>query len=1099
MIKEILEKHFRNHWFWLAGVSACFIVGFVWRQGVNKLLLLVICAIILLSGTAIIYLAIRLYLDWKKHKQAYLQPDFVHIQGHLQEALCKLKASNSKNGKILANLPWYLLLGDSQAGKTKLIKHSGMHFPHVIPQTTEDEIVPCTYWFEEQAILMDSCCAYFNQHEEQWIYFLRELKRHKRKAPLQGIFLVMGADNLLLEKYDNCYIKKFREKLEQIYLRLGFAIPIYIVFNKCDCIPGFIDYVKALDAPVRDHFWGFNLNNEADLTARISRQFAACQVNLLQLLPGQLKKAAKNKLAVCAFPQHFQRFVKKTMPVLRLLLKQNPYQETPIFTGIYFTSAIAGDTSDAELIENSKGSFIYAMFKHVFNLPLVIRKSRRYFGIVQLLSATTLFFCGFFLIGWYLWINTTYQKNTRLLEVGVYEIQQLSAAKSDMRSVLHGFTLWQGLARQKGGIPWYLRMGFYRGDILLAPLGKQIIRTMDEVFLVKIAHYLEKQLQQQASQWQKGDTLQRQAMQGEYYLSLKAYLALCLPDVNKYENTAPLLYRYWCTLFQNDLSKDKALTSSLIDFYLANRQRYWAMRSEIVETARAQLATHSRINYLYAQLRSLGFSQLGFLTIQDLIQGPNADLLEDDRRIARLFTVQGWQNFVVPEITRLSRSGRNNDWVLQGFDKLASYNTMDTKQASSIKQDLRRLYFAEYARVWLDFLANVHLPHFDSLLELNKGLKCVLEAKVSPYQQLWLALPLTVKEVDSLKIVPELEAVFAPLRRVFLSNNKQMSIYWQNLANVQSEMEQISLSTDLSRDVVYMTAQMLNGNNNNGLFRTATAVHALSNAWINEAAKQAIQQHLQNPLHDIWQVLLKETAHYLQKEWQKQVYFPYQQSIAHHFPLSAKESEADPNELTDIIRSPDGALWQFIERDLQPFIEISRAEWQPKIWMGIGLPFAPHVLNELAKTRHLSHSLLGQHFSDTVTFEVFPIPTPGLREIRFLVGAQELRYRNVPQEWQKLMWPSKNGEEEIHLWLYEDRHLGQGHLSFKGSLALLRLLKSAKLQHESGNVLRATWQISGDSGTRYPISLLFRFKGGDGVLRELLQQQWTLPKTLFDI
>lgn len=1097
MIKEIFEKLFQNYWLWLAGLFACIIVGFVWWQGIIKLLLMVFYAFITLSGAAIIYLAIRIYLDWKRHKQAYLQPDFVRIQGHLQEVLCKLKISNPKNGKALANLPWYLLLGDSQAGKTKLIKHSGMNFPHVIPQTAEDEIVPCTYWFEEQAILIDSCSAYFDQHEEQWVYFLRELKRLKHKVPLQGIFLVIGADNLLLEKYDNLYIKKFREKLEQIYLRLGFAIPVHVIFSKCDCIPGFIDYVKVLDSPGRDNFWGFNLNNEADLSAHISRQFAACQAKLLQLLPGQLKKMAKNKLAVCTFPQHFQRFVKKTMPVLRLLLKQNPYQETPLFSGIYFTSAITGEACDAELVENCKGYFIYAMFKHVFDLPMVIRRSRRYLGIVQLLSATTLLFCGFVLMTCYLWINTAYQKNTRLLERSVHEIQQLSVAKNDMRSVLHGFSLWRDLARQKGGIPWYLRMGFYRGELLLAPLGKQIIRAMDEVFLAKIAHYLEKQLQQQASQWQKGDAVQRQAMQGEYYLSLKAYLALCLPEVNKYENTASLLYHYWLRLFQNDLSKDKPVTTSLIDFYLDNRQHYWAMRSEIVETARAQLATLSRINYLYAQLRGLGLSQLGFLTIRDLIHGPDVDLLEDDRRIARLFTVQGWKNFVVPEIARLSRSDRNSDWVLQGFDKFATYDTMDTKQASYITQALRRLYFAEYARIWLDFLANVHLPPVDSLLEMNKVLKGVLENKISPYQQLWFSLPLTVKEVDSLKMVPELEAVFAPLRRVFSPNNQQMTFYWRNLASVQSEIEQISMSGDLSRDVVYLSAQLLNGNHNNGLFRTAAAVRALSNAWTDEAGKQAIQQHLQNPLRDIWQVLLRETAHDLQKEWQKQVYIPYQQSIAHHSLLTMKRSEGDPNELVDIIRSPDSALWQFIERDLQPFIETSHGEWQPKTWMGIGLPFVPHVLKGLSKIRHLSHGLLGQQFSETVTFEVFPIPTPGLREICFRVGAQELRYRNVPQEWQKVMWPSKNGEEEIHLWLYEDRHLGQGHLSFKGSLALLRLLKSAKLQQESGNVLRATWQIPGDSGTHYPISLLFRFKGGNDVLRELLQQQWALPKALF--
>ncbi|MFZ6850104.1 type VI secretion system membrane subunit TssM [Undibacterium sp. RuRC25W] len=214
--------------------------------------------------------------------------------------------------RYLYELPWYVLIGNSGAGKTSMLMNSGLKFPvadqmgiasaHLtLSQDTGTQ--NCTWWFTNDAVLVDTAGRYttsdifqkntikvttanvdeanaeagmtnampksvamvevakeeFNHAE--WLGFLGVLRQVRSRAPINGALLTIDVSELLSTDASQLLIQaaQLRHRLEELRQHLGIRFPVYVMLTKTDRLRGFVDYFSSLTSEGRAQVWGFTL------------------------------------------------------------------------------------------------------------------------------------------------------------------------------------------------------------------------------------------------------------------------------------------------------------------------------------------------------------------------------------------------------------------------------------------------------------------------------------------------------------------------------------------------------------------------------------------------------------------------------------------------------------------------------------------------------------------------------------------------------------------------------------------------------------------------------------------------------------------------
>ena len=125
------------------------------------------------------------------------------IRKRMLEAIGTIKTS--KLGQLsgdaaLYELPWYMIIGNPAAGKSTAIANSGLQFPFA-----DSKIVQgiggtrnCDWFFTTDGILLDTAGRYSVNDEDraEWFGFLSLLKKHRKRAPINGIIIAVSIAEL---------------------------------------------------------------------------------------------------------------------------------------------------------------------------------------------------------------------------------------------------------------------------------------------------------------------------------------------------------------------------------------------------------------------------------------------------------------------------------------------------------------------------------------------------------------------------------------------------------------------------------------------------------------------------------------------------------------------------------------------------------------------------------------------------------------------------------------------------------------------------------------------------------------------------------------
>ena len=279
------------------------------------------------------------------------------LRERMAEAVKRIKTSRlgeTSGAAALYELPWYAIIGNPAAGKSSAIVKSGLTFPFA---ENTDAIVQgiggtrhCDWYFTTEGILLDTAGRYSVQEEDhrEWLGFLKLLKTHRPKAPLNGVIIAVSIAELANQKADLTIelARKLRQRVQELTEQLEVFVPVYVVFTKADLIAGFVDFFEDRDRGERDRVWGATLPYETTQHADAAAQFD----QHMDVLYQGLKEASVARMTlhrgeqlppgVLTFPLEFAALKPSLRTFLHTLFEDNPYQFRPIFRGFYFTSAV---------------------------------------------------------------------------------------------------------------------------------------------------------------------------------------------------------------------------------------------------------------------------------------------------------------------------------------------------------------------------------------------------------------------------------------------------------------------------------------------------------------------------------------------------------------------------------------------------------------------------------------------------------------------------------------------------------------------------------------------------------------------------------------
>ena len=122
----------------------------------------------------------------------------------------------------------------------------------------------CDWWFTDQAVLIDTAGRYTTQDSDArvdgaaWLGFLRLLKQHRRRQPLNGVLVAISLSDLAALDDDarHAHARAIRRRVRELHDELGVRMPIYAVFTKADLIAGFVEFFDNLGKEEREQVWG---------------------------------------------------------------------------------------------------------------------------------------------------------------------------------------------------------------------------------------------------------------------------------------------------------------------------------------------------------------------------------------------------------------------------------------------------------------------------------------------------------------------------------------------------------------------------------------------------------------------------------------------------------------------------------------------------------------------------------------------------------------------------------------------------------------------------------------------------------------------------
>jgi type VI secretion system protein ImpL len=1041
--------------------------------------------------------------------------DVASLKQRFDEAMGILRSSRVKGrfgSQYVYQLPWYMFVGAPGTGKTTALVHSGLKFP-LADRLGKDAFAGvggtrnCDWWFTDDAVLLDTAGRFTTQDsfapadQAAWAGFLQLLRKYRPRRPLNGVIVVVSAQDLL-QLSDTQRAQQagaVHDRLKELDERLGTRFPVYVIVTKCDLLAGFVEFFDDLGRDEREQVWGITFppgddtTTPADTLTTFPAEFDALEARLQARVLRRMQQEtdARRRALVYGFPQQFAGLETALQSFLNDAFSASRYARPVMLRGVYFTSgtqegrpidrvmsAVAsalGLTRQVVLPDASGGRtyFITRLLRDViFHEAGLAGTNRRLerrrawlqrialavIGVVALVALAT-FFVSY-------QRNETFVANANTRVAALQKLAQGTQSGDDPLALLPLLNaardLPGGYAHRNDGVPWLSRLGLWQGDKIGAAAQASYRRLLRQTLLPLVVRRMEEELR-------RGDANNPDFQ----YEVLRAYLMLGDPvhfDADSVRLWADVDWQRGPLANASDEQRNDLDGHLAALFEPASFDASLPLDKDLIAQARTTLAQMPLAQRLFNSVkRDLDRQHLPEFTVANAA-GRNAPLVLARKSGAPLtrgvpgaYTLAGYKKFSALRDAAVADIARDN-WVLGREEAV-----LTPSAANDLKVAMTQLYYDEYIRQWDALLGDITVVPFDGV---DKGARIayVLGGADSPLRLLTVAAAqqTTLGAVNTGSAVSKAESALGG--KIDAMKKRLESA----LGNQPDDNAGGAAPAALNPvDAHFQALHDLAGKPGaQGPAPIDTQLAALKDAaGYLEAADDARRQGLPAPAGDALgklrlasqgapaplaavvdgvatganSVMAGGEHARLNALWQANVAQLCRQALDGRYPLVRSSTrDAAPDDFGRLL-APGGLIDDFFQKNLQNYVDMSGPVWRWRPGTD-SLGISADVLAQFQRAAQIRDALFRQGGRDvSVRFAVKPLTMdPSLTQFTLDIDGQQLVVKPGAMQSMAFQWPSGKGTGQAHV---EFTPAGGGDAPHAdGPWALLHLMDSANLQ-----------------------------------------------------
>lgn len=277
------------------------------------------------------------------------------LRSKLARAMTLLKSARKTRG-FLYEQPWYMIIGPPGAGKTTALLNAGLRFPlaEELGGYEVGGVGPtrlCEWYFTDEAVLIDTAGRYTTQDSDVtvdrtgWNEFLQLLRRTRPRQPLNGVLVAVAISDVAQGSVADRqgHARTIRRRLKELRDVFGMQLPVYMIFTKADLIAGFTEYFDDLNRESRAQVWGTTFPVRKEI-AQPGAAFAAELTVMLDRISARMterlqdERSLERRPAILGFPAQFASLTAPLAEFLNAAFGSSQLDPAPFLRGVYFAS-----------------------------------------------------------------------------------------------------------------------------------------------------------------------------------------------------------------------------------------------------------------------------------------------------------------------------------------------------------------------------------------------------------------------------------------------------------------------------------------------------------------------------------------------------------------------------------------------------------------------------------------------------------------------------------------------------------------------------------------------------------------------------------------
>lgn len=1052
--------------------------------------------------------------DQERDARPDMQPQIQEMRAEFSKAVGSLKGSRlGRSGTdALSALPWYVIIGPPGTGKSTALRNSGLKFPYLGKKGGVRGVGGtrnCDWWLTNEGVILDTAGRYMTEEDDQeeWLSFLDAVSKSRPRRPINGLIVTVSASDLLtLDENGSASLgQQLRERVDELTGRLHLLVPVYLLVTKCDLLSGFVETFSNLPKSERGQLWGFTFpvgTTHPDgpgqlVRERIDELTAVLEERALVRLAQERRMEARER--IFRFPRQLQAIRNDLGEVAQALFSENPYQDTPLLRGVYFTSGTqegrpidkvmsamaeafgvrsSGPTS-SEPPSDARSYFLGGLFTELIfkDQRLAVRSSRAqqrqkqlryaYAGAAVALSALLMLVPFLAFSGMRSQAVELTEKVKKVADVTYADdrlarLEELRQALGTMRDQEHSTTraLWSfGMNRRQAlldaALPVY---GLWVRDLVVKDVAER-----DEAELAKLA--------EPGAPPKRGKP--EPVDEEVTYERLKRHMLLSLepkdPPLAKGKERFQADLQSLVPAMAADYKQASAVSASaeeigknlnLLFELWPGFHADWKVerRDELRDKGREALKDMNRTRRLMElQLREWTQGKQD-LSLADMMS--DVSVFETEKVIRAAFTKDVWKERARDALERPPAD--DEAWILG----------VPAATGEQLQADLRREYYLQYVREWEQFLGSIELRAVRDPNDVRRRLES-LTSEPPPLKDLLektLSNVILVVPTGSKPIVPDEHTVseaFSPLLTVpkeipgFLAKllpkkllaaaggrptvtqamfDGRLKGFLKDVEGAGDPAAAAKLAKSM-RDEAKNLESLIKGQNKTALYESV-----LTQLWI-------------RPLYKMANALDSGTRQELNFKWCSDVYSLHRSELRGRYPFSRGGQDANLDAVIELYNPKGGKLWAFHKESLS-----ARAQSDGQGFRRIGDGMVSEsLLGYLTAAEVFSDAVFPNEAAEpsvTFTVRLQPPRLPDVIGVDFFVDGQQARQDTGPQDAHALFWPGKDPKQagaRISIARRGSTPVRIDCRGCDGPWGLFRLLDQGKVEKSAGRTFTMSW------------------------------------------